>query len=217
MSQKSYRRLTRFLFLLLFLLFLLLYLLLQGKSGGRPGGHGGPNWIERTLPLGDVRVSDVRSGGFIVDDFPLPASTSLDSGDFNENVIAVSTSIYNEGETAVTVTPSIYGTRKAENANANPGLHCAFYTYSGDTDPAGGDFAAFLSNSDWSVTPHQEKALELHVRGEAAFTLEPGETRRVILFFWADAAKVPTLTDQERGEYSVTVKLTSRERVVTSK
>lgn len=217
MSQKSYRRLTRILFLLLFLLFLLLYLLLQGKSGGRPGGHGGPNWIERTLPLGDVQVSDVRSGGFIVDEFPIPASTLLKNGDFNENVIAVSTSVYNEGEVAVTVTPSIYGTQKAENANANPGLHCGFYTYSGDTDPAGGDFVALLSAADWSVVPRQEKALELHVKGEAALTLEPGETRHAVLFFWVDANAVPTLTDQERNEYSVTVKLTSREHVTAAK
>lgn len=216
MSQKSYRRLTRILFLLLFLLFLLLYLLLQGKSGGRPGGHGGPNWIERTLPLGDVQVSDVRSGGFIVDEFPIPASTSLGDEAFNENVISVSTSVYNEGELPVTVTPSVYGTQKAENADANPGLHCGFYTYSGETDPAGGDFAALLSGVDWSAAPRHEKALELHIKGEAAFTLEPGETRRIVLFFWADADVVPTLTDQERNEYSVTVKLTSREQAAAA-
>lgn len=216
MSQKSYRRLTRILFLFLFLLFLLLYLLLQGKSGGRPGGHGGPNWIERTLPLGDVQVSDVRSGGFIVDEFPLPASTSLGDEDFNENVISVSTSVYNEGEVTVTVTPSIYGTQKAENANANPGLHCGFYTYSGDIDPASGDYASFLSKSDWSVTPRHEKALELHIKDEPAFALAPGETRHVVLFFWADTDVVPTLTDQERNEYSVTVKLTSREQAAAT-
>lgn len=209
MSQKSYRRLTRALFLLLFLLFLLLYLLLQGKSGGRPGGGSGSNWMERTLPLGDIQVSDVRSGGFIVDEFPIPASSLMGSEDFNENIIAVTTTLHNEGDVAVDITPSIYGSRKAEDANANPGLCCGFYTYSGEADPAGGDYAAYLSGGGWTVTPHSEKALELRVR-EAAFSIPPGELRHIVLLFWVDEEQLPTLTDLERNSYSVTIKLTSR-------
>lgn len=210
MTQRSYRRLTRILFLVLFLFFLLLFLLLQGKSSGRVGGQSGPNWIERTLPLGDVLVSEVRSGGFIVDEFPIPASTTLDSEDFNENIIVVTTSVYNTGTETVDVTPSIYGTKKVEGTELNPGLNCGFYHYSGDTDPANADIAAFLTGSGWNAILRGEKDLSLHVKDSAAFSLAPGETRHLVLFFWVDESRVPTLTDMERSAYSITVKLTSR-------
>lgn len=211
MSQRNYRKLTRFLFLLLFLLFFLLYLLLRGQTGGRPtGGTGREQWEERHLTLGQIQVSEIRSGGFIVDQFPLPASTVVGDGDFDENVIICATSVHNEVPVTVTVTPSIYGSQTTESGTPNPGLCGGFYSYGDTADPGSEGYAALLSGPDWTTIPHGEKALELHIKGSAAFSLEPGETRQIVLFFWTDGAEVPTLTDRERLEYSVTVKLTSR-------
>lgn len=210
MSQRSYRRLTRFLFFFLFLVFFLLYLLLSGRPQYSTQTGGGSGWNERHLTLGDIRVSEVRSSGFIVDEFPIPASTRVGDEDFNENVILCSTSVHNEGEVAVEVTVSIHGSKKNDSGIPNPGLCCGFYHYPGQGEDPGEDFAALLGATPWVKTPHGEKNLALYVRDGSTFRLAPGETRHISLFFWVDADEVPTLTNIERDDYSITVKLTSR-------
>ncbi len=213
MSQRNYRRLTRGLFLFLFLVFFLLYLLLSGRPEHSTRTGSGSHWKERHLTLGEVRVSEIRSGGFIVNEFPIPGATRMGDADFNENVLRCSTSVYNEGEVAVEVTASIYGTKKNDVAILNPGLCCGFYHRDGAEEAADEDFAALLSSPRWEKTPRSEKNLELYIQDSSSFRLEPGETRSLSLLFWVDADHVPTLTNLEREGYSVTVKLTSRQAV----
>lgn len=210
MSQRSYRRLTRFLFFLLALFFSLLYLLMRSSSMNGPTQTDGPQWRERRLTLGEIRVSAVRSGGFLVDSFPIPASTVPEAEDFDKNVIRCSTTVYNEGAEPVDVTVSIYGTRTGADGETNPGLHCAFYSSPGDDDPAAPELSALLSQPGWTEAPHAENALALHTRKGSPIRLEPGERRGIALFFWTDGGTLPTLTDAVRNGYSVTVKLTSR-------
>lgn len=213
MSQKNYRRLTRVLFLLLAVFFFLLYLLMGSSSVNGPNRTGAPQWRERRLELGEVRVSPVRSGGFLVDSFPIPASTVPSAADFDENVIRCSTTVYNEGTEPVDVTASVYGTRTGDDGEANPGLHCSFYSYQGDEDPAGSGLAVLLAQPGWTEAPHGETALALHTRDDGPIRLEPGERRSIVLFFWTDAETEPALTDAVRSGYSVTVKLTSRAKL----
>lgn len=214
MSQKTYRRLTRFLFLLLFLLFFLLYLLLSGQPGHRRrgGGGGAGGWEERRLTLGDVQVSEIRSGGFLVQEFPEIESTSVSAGDFPQKLTLCATSVHNEGESAVNVSLAVSGTVHSPDAPVNPGLCCAVYHYAGDADPAGGDYAALLSDGSWTALPHDRQNLELWISRlrPMVFQLQPGETRRLVLLFWVDEAVLPTVTELDRNAYSVTVKLTSR-------
>ena len=209
MSQKTYRRLTRFLFLFLFLVFLLLYLLLSRRYDRASANGGGYGWRNRNLALGDVKISDVRSGGFIVDEFPFGQSTSPAAEDFDRQVAVCRTHIVNEGEVAVNVGMSIHGTRLGEGDAPLYGLNCGAYTYAGEDDPAGADYAAFLTRT--SALPPDGQRLTLWQEPDGGTMRIPaGESRSLVLFVWVDEAEVPTLTDLDRERYSVTVKLTSR-------
>lgn len=209
MSQKTYRRLTRFLFAFLFLVFVLLYLLLShGYDRASPTG-GGSGWRLRRLELGDVPVSDERSGGFIVDEFPFPASTHPGAAEFDKRLVLCRTAVVNQGEVAVDVALKIYGTRLDGEETPPAGLNCGAYHYSGEADPVGEDYMAFLDRAQ--AAPPDAQALVLwQEAGGGAFRLEAGASRELVLFFWVDDGTVSTLTDLARERYSVTVKLTSR-------
>lgn len=209
MTQKGYRRLTRFLFTFLFLVFVLLYLLLSQSHDRGSATGGGMGWKSRSLSLGDVAVSETRSGGFIVDEFPFPASTHLGAEDFSRQVLVCRTGVENQGEGAVTVSLSIHGTRLDTEDTAPEGLNCGVYHYSGVADPVGADYPAFLDRVQ-ALPPDAQRLTLWQEPDSGRFTLEPGERRELVLFFWVDDGAVPTLTDLDRERYSVTAKLTSR-------
>lgn len=209
MSQKRYRKLTRFLFVFLFLVFLLLYLLLSRRYDHAGPNGGGTGWRNRSLSLGDVKVSDVRSGGFIVDEFPFSDVTAPGAADFSDRVLVCRTHVQNEGDVAVNVALSIHGTRLGEGETPPAGLCGGVYHYAGETDPVGADYAAFLTQAQ-AVDPDPQRFSLWREDDAYPIRLEAGESRTLVLFFWVDSRSVPTLTDLDRDHYSVTVKLTSR-------
>lgn len=212
MTQRGYRRLTHFLFIFLFVVFFLLYLLLsQRKSASLAGG----GWGNLEKNLGQVELSEIRSGGFIVDRFPLDAAINLSDVDFDENVLTCRATLHNEGVELIKVAMDIYGTVLVNVSNTNPGLCASYYYYSGGTDPLAPDYAAFLADpgSRFHVYPPEEKHIELRANRldyPTEFMLEPDETKHLVLLFWVDEAAHPLVTDQDRANYSVTVKFTAR-------
>lgn len=216
MTQKTYRRVTRFLFCFLFLVFFLLYLLLSQRYDRAGVNRGGGGWRNRSLALGAVTVSEVRSGGFILDEFPFPGPTAPEKDDFLKNVLVCRAELINEGGGPVDVTVGIHGTALAEGGgDANPGLCGGFYYYEGETDPIGGDYASLLSDpgAGLKVYDRGERNMELYLAEGAyptRFRMEPGGARTLVLFFWVDEDEMDFITDLDREGYSVTVKLTSR-------
>lgn len=214
MTQKQYRRLTHFLFFFLFLVFFLLYLLLSRRYDHASATGGGTGWRDRRLALGTVTISDVRSGGFIVDEFPIPAPTTPEAEDFDRQVLVCRAKLYNEGETAINVSAGIYGTALGQKSDDDEGLCCAVYHDTGD-DPVSPDYGAFLADgaNGFQVSARSEKNLVLYEARSTyplQFTMDPGETRYLTLIFWVDENVRPAVTDLDRDAYSVTVKLTSR-------
>ncbi|MEG1720345.1 MAG: hypothetical protein RR281_01425 [Pseudoflavonifractor sp.] len=214
MTHKAYRYLTHALFIFLAILFVLLYLLINfnEKASRTPSAHG---WDKLSRNLGTVTVSDVRSGGFILGELPIPASTTLDAEDFDSNVITCRALVKNEGEVTVKVSMDVYGT-DLSNGDPPPPALCGSYRYyeSAEAAPTEG-YRSFLKGhmADFTIYHHDEKNMEIYAdqaHYPAVFTLAPGESRQFEFFFWADAVALPYLSDLERDAYSVTVKLTSR-------
>lgn len=211
MTAKQYRRLTRGLFLLLFVVFLLLFLLLSHQYRTASTTSGG--WENRYKQLSTVLVSDTHSSGFMVDALPLAVSTRIGAEDFSENIASVQAEILNEGDVTVRVSTALSGTNLSSESALPPGLCCAFYYYSGETDPFAGNLQAFFSGNDLETISHEKHNVCLSLRRTdypTSFTLAPGERKTLVLFFWADADQVTTLTDLVAQSYSVTAKFTSR-------
>ena len=210
MKPKTYRRVTWGLFCFLFLIFFLLYLLLRNGMGvGSNGGWGG----ELVRDLGTVTLSEVRSSGFIVDEFSFPESTQTDSAEFNQNVVASHAVVLNEGKKTIRVSVSIYGTKI--EGKSNQGLCGAFYYYKGDADPVASDYAKYLreNKTELEISSFEENNMELYVNPSKypkEILLEPGEQIYFNLFCWVDQAVIQDFTDEQRQAYSATVKLTSR-------
>lgn len=210
MTQKQYRRLTRGLFLFLFLVFFLLYLLLSHSYDHASANGGGTGWRNRKLALEPIQVSEIRSSGFIVDEFPFSGSTDPAAEDFHKRLLVCNAQVTNSGTAAVNVGVSIHGTDLKDGSPPPEGLCCGFYHYGGE-DPVGEDYAAFLSAPATERLTEPRLSLWLQERlYPQSFRLEVGETRYLTLFFWVDQSVVPTLTDLDQESYSVTVKLTSR-------
>ena len=211
MKPKTYRRVTRGLFCFLFLMFFLLYLLLRNGMGiGSNGGWGGG---ELTRDLGTVALSEVRSSGFIVDEFAFPGVIRTDASAFNQNVVTAHALLLNEGQKTIRVSINIHGT-KIEGKNTQ-GLCGGFYYYKGDLDPVSGDYAKYIkeNKTNIQISSFEENNMVLYVNPSkypAEIILNPGEQIYLTLFCWVDQAVVPSLTEEQRKAYSVTVKLVSR-------
>lgn len=210
MTQKQYRRLTRGLFFFLLLVFFLLYLLLSHQYDRAGPSGGGSGWRNRRLALEPIQVSEVRSSGFIVDEFPFSASTTPTDQDFDQNLLVCAAQVTNTGTVRVNVDVSIHGTDLKDGSPPPQGLCCGFYHHGGE-DPYQGDYAAFFAPPAAQALGEPRLTLWLQ-EGDSprSFSLAPGETRYLTLCFWVDQDVLPTLTDLDRESYSVTVKLTSR-------
>lgn len=209
MKPKTYRRLTHFLFAFLFVMFFLLYLLLGG-AGRMPRKGGGGGWGKLHREMGTIRLSEVRSGGFALEELPVQEPTELGGENFNENVLRCDATLYNEGEGPIQVTLSVFGTQVL--GTENRGLTGTYTDYSPEEEPfKGGDYAAWLSQVGLTRDPEGVN-MTLYLSGGSSktLTLEVGETRQLSVLFWVDAAQVESLTNLDRGEYSATVKLISR-------
>ncbi|MEG2455546.1 MAG: hypothetical protein RSC08_04755 [Oscillospiraceae bacterium] len=232
MTERNYRKLTRFLFLLLFAVFLLLYLLLGGKLGGQRDADEGFG-VHGAKKMGVVELSDVLSSGFIVDEFAFTKTTSLQKGtQFDRCLQPFEAEIKNIADVPVQVKLRISGTDISSSTITNAGLHCFLYYYSGDQDPyaAGGYRAALTApGSPLETTSHEELDLTLTtdpLQCPLQFQMDPQEELHLMLVFWVDhdeaLARSPALAHQLGGmesdvvdvsfndQYNVTVKLTSR-------
>lgn len=210
MTPKNYRRLTRGLFCFLFLFFLLLYLLLRGNMTAGPNGGWGDGVLVKDL--GTITLSEIRSSGFILEDFDFPASTQPDAEGFNDNVLRCHALLHNEGEETIRVILSVYGTDHKNNPSMNKGLCGGFYYYPGETDPVSGNYQAFLTDGSTPVHAETGDGMKLYIREDypQEIHIPAGESYYLDVFCWVDSGTVTFLTDEEESAYSVTVKLTSR-------
>lgn len=209
MKPKTYRRLTRFLFLFLFLMFFLLYLLMGG-AGRMPQRGGGSGWGVLHKEMGTIRLSEVRSGGFSLDELPVQDPTRPGEEDFNHNVLRCDATLHNEGEGPIQVTLSIFGTQVL--STDNQGLTGLWLDYPPGADPfSGKEYAAWLEGKTLEKSGDAgNMTLYLPRPGATTLTLEAGETRQLALLLWVDADEVDILTELDRDQYSVTAKFISR-------
>lgn len=209
MKPKTYRRLTRLLFFFLFLMFVLLFFLFGGVGRMPQRGEGGGGGILHR-EMGTIHLSEIRSGGFALEELPVQSPSRPGEDTFNENVMRCDATLYNESTGPIQVAVSVFGTHVLETANI--GLSGTYVDYSAQAAPfPDKDYGSWMAAR--SLQPdEQAKNMALYLPPSAThtLTLEAGETRQLTVLFWVDSDHVEALTNLDRSQYSATVRLISR-------